>query len=184
MAASRVALTGLQASTGGFADATTPVAAAKASGVQSLPVASQGAETVRSAVLRGDHEIRLVLNPGDLGQIDIRISEQGGVLQLRLETTKGSTHDLLAREMPALRQALEARDLRVERIQVSNAGSASADGSGSAWQQGGRHGQQSRERDGSPVWSPVAGLDGAQSRQEARRAPRVIRHHGVLDRVA
>ena len=169
---------------GGATDVTAPVAAAKASGVQSLPVASQVAETVRSAVLRGDHEIRLVLNPGDLGQIDIRISEQGGVLQLWLEATKGSTHDLLAREMPALRQALEARDLRVERIQVSNSGSASAEGSGSAWQQGGRHGQQSRDRDGSPAWSPVAGLDGARSGQEARRAPRVIRHHGVLDRVA
>jgi flagellar hook-length control protein FliK len=107
------------------------------------------------------------------------------VLQLRLEATKGSTHDLLAREMPALRQALEARDLRIERIQVSNSGSTSTDGSGSAWAQGfGRHGQQRQERDGSPAWSPVAALDGAISQPSVRRAPRVIRHHGVLDRVA
>lgn len=168
------------------ADNTVPVAAAKARGVQSLPVAAQVAETVRSAVLRGDHEIRLLLNPGDMGRIDIRITEQNGVLQLNLNASHGSTRDLLAREMPVLQQALEARDLRVERIQVSHSGSASSDGSGAAWQQGfGRQGQQQEGRDGSPAWSPVASLTpSGRGQQEAHRAPRVIRHHGVLDRVA
>ncbi|RJQ11864.1 MAG: flagellar hook-length control protein FliK [Dehalococcoidia bacterium] len=168
------------------AENTVPVAAAKVGGVQSLPVAAQVAETVQSAVLRGDHEIRLLLNPGDLGRIDIRITEQHGVLQLNLNASHGSTRDLLAREMPVLQQALEARDLRVERIQVSHSGSASSDGSGAAWQQGfGRQGQQQGERDGSPAWSPVASLmPSGRGQQEAHRAPRVIRHHGVLDRVA
>lgn len=168
------------------ADNTVSVVAAKARGVQSLPVAAQVAETVRSAVLRGDHEIRLLLNPGDMGRIDIRITEQNGVLQLNLNASHGSTRDLLAREMPALQQALEARDLRVERIQVSHSGSASSDGSGAAWQQGfGRQGQQQEGRDGSPAWSPVASLTSSgRGQQEAHRAPRVIRHHGVLDRVA
>lgn len=165
---------------------TAPVSATKAGGVQSLPVAAQVAETVRSAVLRGDHEIRLLLNPGDLGRIDIRITEQNGVLQLRLDASHGSTRDLLAREMPMLQQALEARDLRVERIQVSHSGSTSADGSGGAWQQGSnRQGQQQGERDGSPAWSPIASLtQSGRDEQGAHRAPRVIRHHGVLDRVA
>lgn len=162
-----------------------PVAAAKASGIQSLPAAAQVAETVRAAVSRGGHEVRLLLNPGDLGRIDIRITEQDGVLRLRLDASRGSTRDLLVREMPALQQALESRDLRVERIQVSHSGPAPAGGSGAAWQQGsGRQGQQ-RERDGPPAWSPVATLaqpEGGQ--QETGRAPRVIRHHGVLDRVA
>lgn len=168
------------------ADNAVPVAAARPGGVQSLPVAAQVAETVRSAVLRGDHEIRLLLNPGDMGRIDIRITEQNGVLQLNLNASHGSTRDLLAREMPALQQALEARDLRVERIQVSHSGSASSDGSGAAWQQGfGRQGQQQEGRDGSPAWSPVASLTpSGRGQQEAHRAPRVIRHHGVLDRVA
>lgn len=165
---------------------TAPVSATKAGGVQSLPVAAQVAETVRSAVLRGDHEIRLLLNPGDLGRIDIRITEQNGVLQLRLDASHGSTRDLLAREMPMLQQALEARDLRVERIQVSHSGSTSADGSGGAWQRGSnRQGQQEGERDGSPAWSPIASLtQSGRDEQGAHRAPRVIRHHGVLDRVA
>ena len=164
---------------------TVPVAATKASMIQSLPVAAQVAETVRAAVMRGDHEIRLLLNPGDLGRIDIRITEQNGVLQLRLGASHASTRDLLAREMPVLQQALEARDLRVERIQVSHSGSASADGSGAAWQQGSGRQWQQRERDGSPAWSPVANLTQSErGQQEAPRGPRVIRHHGVLDRVA
>jgi flagellar hook-length control protein FliK len=146
-----------------------------------MPVATQVAETVHAAVLRGDHEIRLLLNPGDLGRIDIRITEQDGVLRLHLDASRGATRELLEREMPALQQALEARDLRVARIQVSHSGSASADGSGAAWQQGfGGQGQQ-RERDGSPVWSPVQADSGLR---EARRAPRIIQHHGTLDRVA
>lgn len=167
------------------AGSTAPVSAARAGGIQSLPVAAQVAETVRAAVLRGDHEVRLLLNPRDLGRIDIRITEQNGVLQLRLDASRGSTRDLLAREMPVLQQALESRDLRVERIQVSHSGSASADGSGMAWQQGfGRQGQQ-REHDGSPAWSPVASLtQSGRTQQEARRAPRMIRRQGVLDRVA
>lgn len=163
----------------------TSVAAAKVSGVQSMPLATQVAETVRAAVLRGDHEIRLLLNPGDLGQIDIRITEQGGVLRLQLDASRSPTRDLLAREMPALQQALEARDLRVERIQVSHSGPASADGSGAAWQQGFGGQRQHQERDGSPAWSPVANLaQSADGEREARRAPRIIRHHGTLDRVA
>lgn len=163
----------------------TSVAAAKVSGVQSMPLATQVAETVRAAVLRGDHEIRLLLNPGDLGQIDIRITEQGGVLRLQLDASRSPTRDLLAREMSALQQALEARDLRVERIQVSHSGSASADGSGAAWQQGFGGQRQHQERDGSPAWSPVANLaQSADGEREARRAPRIIRHHGTLDRVA
>lgn len=157
----------------------------KAASLQSVPVASQVAETVRAAVLRGDHEIRLLLNPGDLGQITIRITEQNGALQLRLDTSRSSTRELLAREMPMLQQALEARDLRIERIQVTHSGSASANGSNASWQQGsGRQGQP-QERDGSPAWSPVANLTQSEhSQREAHRAPRVIRHRGVLDRVA
>ncbi len=163
--------------------------ATKANALPTVPVTTQVAETVRAALMRGDHEIRLVLNPGDLGQITVRIVEQGGALHLRLDATKAATHDLLARELPGLRQALETRDLRVERIQVSHSGSPSADGSGTAWQQGSSRQGQQQDRDGSPAWSPVAALDSARNHLEGRRAPRLIRHEvprhiGVLDRVA
>ncbi len=178
--------------------ATASATRANVHALDSLPLEPQIASTVHSAVLRGAHEVRLLLNPPELGRLDIRIMHTADGLLIRLDATQSSTRELLDRQMPGLQQALEARDLRVERIEIGSrddSDGASMQGRSQGWGQGGQRGQGQQGRDAqgdAPAWSPVAALErrgadvrtASQSGGTERRAPRVIRHAGTLDRVA
>lgn len=114
------------------------------------------ADTVRSAVLRGDSEVRLVLNPPELGQVEVNIATHEGGLRIRLEASNSGARDLMERSLPALQQALEARELRVERltVQATDTGRGSLDTSAGGQQSGG--GGDANDGDGGPEWSGVA----------------------------
>jgi flagellar hook-length control protein FliK len=123
--------------------------------------ASMLAETVQSAVIRGTSEVRLVLNPPDLGQLDINIVETDQGLRIRVEASQASARELIERHLPALQQALESRELRVDRLQVTSAPPAQADGSmdqRSAFGQSQSGGQGDGAGSGQAEWSPLAAL--------------------------
>jgi flagellar hook-length control protein FliK len=114
------------------------------------------------AAFRGDTEVRLVLNPPDLGHLDIRIASGDGGLRVTLEASQSGTRDLIDRSLVQLQQALESRDLRLERIEVRSAdgGRAGMDGSGD---QPHGHGNGANGGDGQPEWSPIAALNAVSS---------------------
>ncbi len=115
------------------------------------------ADVVQGAVLRGDSEVRLVLNPPDLGRLDIRIVTHEGGLRVAMEASQSAARDLIEQALPALQQGLEARDLRVDRLEVraTDTGRGSLDTGGTGQQSGG--GPQDG-RDGRPEWSAVASM--------------------------
>jgi len=114
------------------------------------------ADTVQTAVLRGDSEVRLVLNPPELGQVEVNIATHEGGLRIRLEASHPGARDLMERSLPALQQALEARELRVERltVQATDTGRGSLDTSAGGGQF--RGGGDANTGDNGPEWSGVA----------------------------
>ncbi|MEX2446439.1 MAG: flagellar hook-length control protein FliK [Dehalococcoidia bacterium] len=122
------------------------------------PVTVQLASTVQAAVLRGDHEVRLVLNPPELGRVEVRIVETAGGLRVLMQAEHAGARDLIERQLPMLHQALEARELRVERVEVARPESL-ADGQQSL---DSRAFDDRRGDDGTgggeQEWSPLAAL--------------------------
>ena len=122
-------------------------------------VTSQIANTVQSAVLRGEHEVRLVLNPPELGRVEVQITETPGGIRVHMLADQPASRDLIERQLPLLQQALAARDVRVERMEVGRSGDANAS---QAWSnsQGSNDGQRQRGQQdgGSPDWSPLAAM--------------------------
>lgn len=87
--------------------------------------ASDLAGTVRRATLVGDNEVRLLLNPPELGHVDVRITDSPDGLRVVMEAANAEARELIERHLPALRAALEARDLRIDRVQIDRAFEAS-----------------------------------------------------------
>ena len=119
------------------------------------------ANTVRRASLLGDREVRLLLNPPELGHLDFRIVASPEGLRVILEASTAEARELIERQLPMLRAALEARDLRVERLAVEQAIEASSveEDSDRGLREDGRGGDGSEQssQDAAP-WSPVASL--------------------------
>lgn len=122
------------------------------------------ADSVQTAVLRGDSEVRLVLNPPELGQVEVNIVTHEGGLRIRLEASHPGARDLMERSLPALQQALEARELRVERltVQATDTGRGSLDTSAGGGQ---FHGERdANPGDSGPEWSGVASFAASAER--------------------
>lgn len=137
-------------------------------------VATVVTEVVQAAVLRGDSEVRLVLNPPEMGHLDIRIVTHEGGLRVSMEASHAGARDLIERALPALQQGLEARDLRVDRLEVraTDTGRGSLDSSGTGQQSAGGHaGDQSGSRDGRPEWSAVASFGLGMTGEPASSRP-------------
>jgi hypothetical protein len=129
------------------------VTAARVVDAASLP--AEVADTVRMAAFRGDSEVRLVLNPPELGHLDIRIASGDGGLRITLEASQSGARELIDRSLVQLQQALEARDLRIDRLEVRAADTGR--GMDASGQQSGGFGT-SDEGGNAPEWSPVAAL--------------------------
>jgi flagellar hook-length control protein FliK len=152
-------------------------------------VASRIAETVHSAVMRGDSEVRLVLNPPELGRVDIRIVDTADGLVVAMKAANGEARELISRSLVALQVALEGRELRVDRLTVDQPSQQSQDEPG--WQ--GQRGQDGRQR-GRDEESNGNGFgardeeahDASSGTPPGRRvdAPAGVRHDGALNLVA
>ena len=100
----------------GGAEGAAAVDELEAAGRSSL--AAQLADSVELAATRGPRELRVQLRPAELGQITIRVVETEGGLRVAIEAALGEVEELLLRQLPALRAALEARELRIDRLDV------------------------------------------------------------------
>ena len=132
--------------------------------VNAATLPAEVADTVRTAVFHGDSEVRLVLNPPDLGHLDIHITRGDNGLRIVMEASQAGARELLDRSITGLHQALEARDLRVDRLEVraTDTGRGSLDTSAGGQQSGGGTSNGSQGED-TPEWSPVAMLGGMNS---------------------
>lgn len=119
------------------------------------------ADSVRGAVINGDTEVRLRLDPPEMGSLEVHITRQDGAIRIRVEATLASARDVIEQALPALQQALEARDMRVDRLEVRTM-SESASGRSMTEQGGQPGGGRQPQQDGAPEWSPVAAIDGVR----------------------
>ena len=140
------------------------------------------ADTVHRATREGDSGLRLVLNPPELGHLDIRIEQSDRGVRIVVAADSAQAGDLIRQHLPALRLALEARDLRVDRIDVqSSNASSNLDDSGD---------QTQRRQDGDdeqPRWSSVAAMEQTEQQADGEAAPVTARERGgsgLLDLVA
>lgn len=76
------------------------------------------ADTIQSAALRGPRELRITLNPPELGRIEVRITDTAGGVRVDIDAGTAGARDLLQQHLPALQAALEGRDLRIDRLEV------------------------------------------------------------------
>ncbi len=110
-----------------------------ASGQANAPAAAQvpvqqfaeqmGKFLVKQFVLtqgNGTSEARISLHPEHLGQVDIKIVIQNGLLTAKFMTENGAARDLLEAQMSQLRTALQGQGLQVEKVEVVQQSSASA----------------------------------------------------------
>jgi flagellar hook-length control protein FliK len=170
-----------------FAQATQPVQTSVAPVATATVDASSGtalarglAETVHAATLHGDRELRVTLNPPDLGQVTVHITEHdSGGVTVAIQASSHEAHELMQQQLPALRAGLEQRDVRVERLHVEQQASSS----GLGWADGGQR-QSSGQREAwasreQQQWSPIAAINGTGA--VTSRAPRTTRGAAVED---
>lgn len=124
------------------------------------------AGTVRRASLLGDQEVRMLLNPPELGTLDVRVVDSPNGLRVVLEAATAEARQLIEQQLPLLRSALESRDLRIERLSVEQsieASSADQDlGPGLRQHAQGGDGSEQSGQDAAP-WSPVASIQSDHS---------------------
>lgn len=73
----------------------------------------------------GLSEARLMLFPEHMGQVDVRISMQNGVLTAVFQTDTAMAKDMLDNQMAQLRASLQAQGLNVEKLEVTHSPNAS-----------------------------------------------------------
>jgi flagellar hook-length control protein FliK len=76
------------------------------------------AQAVHIAVSRGGDRVAVHLEPEHLGRVEVILSRDAGGVTAHLRVESPQAHQALASELPALRQALEARGVSLVHVQV------------------------------------------------------------------
>lgn len=71
------------------------------------------------STLNGISEAKIMLFPEHLGQVDVRITMQNGLLTAIFQTDTAMAKDMLDNQMAQLRAALQAQGLAVDKLEVS-----------------------------------------------------------------
>jgi hypothetical protein len=142
-------------------------------------LASALAESVQAATLTGERELRIALNPPDLGQLTVQVTEhQSGAVSVSIQASSSEAHDLLQQQLPALRAGLEQREVRVEQLHVEQ----QTRSAGLGWTDSGngRESQNPEQRwsNQAPEWSPVASM---RQTGTTTAGTRVRTHDGSVD---
>lgn len=97
--------------------------------------------------INGLAEAKLMLFPEHLGQVDVKISLQNGILTAVFQADNAMAKDMLENQMAQLRAALQAQGLNVDKLEVTQSSSAAqlTNGQFAGGQSGG---QQSGDRQG------------------------------------
>lgn len=139
-----------------------------ASAAASFVAADQFAQTMSGLIIgkfdmttvNGVSEAKLMLFPEHLGQVDVRITMQNGVLTAIFQTDTALAKDMLDNQMAQLRAALQAQGLHVDKLEVAHGQSAS-------FLFGQQSGQGSRQQHSSERQSFQGDSAAAESRFEA-----------------
>lgn len=116
-------------------------------------MASRLADTVLQAARVGGDELRLQLNPPELGRLEVRVVESSEGIRVSLVASTREAGELIQQQLPLLRASLEARALQVDRLDVSMPELTDGGSDGAPRDRTAAGGQG---EDG-PVWSPLAG---------------------------
>lgn len=107
---------------------------------------------LKARIGRRDSSTTIRLDPPELGRLQVDLRFRDSVLQVRIEAESRMAHDLLRREMDALRDGLKLAGLDVDRIELrlnETARSPDADGSADFRDSREEQAQQRRAPDGS-----------------------------------
>lgn len=110
-----------------------PILARGAAAPTTFVLAEDFAETMNEMIvqrfdvrtLNGISEARLMLFPEHMGQVDVKISMQNGVLTAVFQTDTAVAKDMLDNQMAQLRASLQAQGLNVEKLEVTHSPNAS-----------------------------------------------------------
>ena len=115
---------------------------------------------VRMSASRGGVEVRLLLHPESLGDVQVQVRWERGVLTARLEAATPAARDVLAGGLETLRTALQDQRVPVDRLQVAVRLDLGA------WSHGQELARQQRDAPGPPLalaWATPAGPEPAPS---------------------
>ena len=119
---------------------------------------SRLADSVQRAVRVGANECRLELHPPELGQLRVRVVEAVDGVRVTVAAASREATELIQQQLPLLRLALEARELRVDRLDIRQEDfQADLSDSGDAGAEA--HDRTDGSDDEQPLWSPLAGMD-------------------------
>jgi hypothetical protein len=128
-------------------------------------------------VKEGGGSIRVDLGSEDLGTIDLALDIQGNTIDLRISATSPHARDLLAQELPRLRESLQQQNLNLERVEVGLSG-------GSAWSQSGdgrsSRGQNYEQLQENTYRGPSGIRDVRSYRQSSRLEALDPQHAGMI----
>lgn len=104
-----------------------PLVANAPAAATSFVAADQFAESMTGLIVQkfdlttvnGVSEAKLMLFPEHLGQVDVRITMQNGLLTAIFQTDTAMAKDMLDNQMAQLRSALQAQGLMVDKLEVS-----------------------------------------------------------------
>ena len=145
-------------------------------------LAARLADTVRWAVQTGESEFRMVLNPPEIGRLDVRVTETADGIRITLDAAMQEARELLQQHLPALRLALEARDLRVDRLEILQPEHADASELDDAPRGRNSGGTGNGDEGELPQWSPVAAMERERDPETQEAVPgSVERSSGTVD---
>lgn len=123
-------------------------------------VRSQAMRGVAAALTQGDQSVTLKLEPATLGEMRVKLKMNEGQMTADFEVSSTEARRLLERSSGELRQALEARGVQVEKIEVQLAPTAGStgEGVGAEAQWNGQGGMGDGQSEGS-AWSGAWGND-------------------------
>jgi hypothetical protein len=142
------------------------------------PLAGAIARVLVRAVRDGGGEVTLRLMPESLGRVTIRLSVEGGAVTAVLSPATEPARALLEGTSDDLRAALEARGLRVERIEVDGSRMEARAGTGA--EPGETSTSQGQGRDSPDQRPPPAGLQGPHGPDPEGGAERGVIVPGVV----
>lgn len=111
---------------------------------------------------------RVIIDPPELGALDIRIAIQGGEAQVQLTAQQAATRDMLEQALPRLRELFEQAGLTLGGADIRHGTDTSA---GHAGRGGAQEG----------VWRRQGDAEGASAESLIHPARRVMEGYGLLD---
>lgn len=94
--------------------------------------AARVARALQQAVKQGGGTVTMRLMPPELGVVRVQMELSNGVASVRFQTEDASVASMLTRQMTTLKQALESRGLRVDRLEAQALPPVSQNGAGDA----------------------------------------------------